>query len=116
MAASTSDDATATRPAARPTRHNSLMIVSPSGEIVDTYAKHHLFETDESWATAGPSFTTVDLAFPESSAHYPTRDAPGDVPTFRVCPAICMDVGTDHEHADSSLMYWPAEHTFLKCS
>jgi len=70
------------------------MIVSPSGSLVSTYAKHHLFETDKSWATPGLSFATLDLGFPESSAHYPTRDHPGTVPTFRVCPAICMDVSS----------------------
>jgi len=90
LPASATDNATAAT--ARPILHNSLMIISPAGELVTTYAKRHLFETDESWATPGPSFMTVDLAFPESSAHYPTRDAPGAVPTFRVCPAICMDV------------------------
>lgn len=88
-------DATATAPAASPDRpplHNSIMIVTPSGHLEATYAKHHFFETDKSWATPGPEFTTVDLAFPESSPHFPTRDDPADVPTFRVCPAICMDV------------------------
>lgn len=68
------------------------MLVSPSGTLVMTYAKHHLFDTDKSWATPGPSFTTVDLPFPESSPHFPTRDEAEAVPTFRVCPAICMDV------------------------
>ncbi len=82
----------ATTAADRPTLHNSLMVVSPSGELVTTYAKHHLFETDKSWAALGPAFATVDLPFPESSEHYPTRDGPGEVPTLRVCPAICMDV------------------------
>lgn len=86
----------ATESPSRPILHNSVMIVSPAGQLVSTYAKHHLFETDKTWATAGPAFVALDLEFPESSPHYPARDSSVPVPTFRIAPCICMDLNPDN--------------------
>ncbi|GAA6027350.1 hypothetical protein JCM8097_002617 [Rhodosporidiobolus ruineniae] len=73
-------------PSAAPAFYNSLLCVSPSGAVTFTYHKHFLFETDETWATPGPFFRTFDLPFPPSSPfHSPSS-------TFRLAPAICMDL------------------------
>ncbi|KAI8922257.1 N-terminal amidase Nta1 [Powellomyces hirtus] len=41
--------------------YNSISIVSPSGEILCTYDKHFLYETDEQWASEGSGFATVNI-------------------------------------------------------
>lgn len=66
---------------------NSLLILSPTGSLTALYAKHFLYTTDESWATPGPAFTALDLAFPPSS--------PSFGGSFRLCPAICMDLNPE---------------------
>ncbi|GAA5835639.1 hypothetical protein JCM11251_002984 [Rhodosporidiobolus azoricus] len=66
--------------------YNALLVVSQAGEILHLYAKHFLYETDEAWATVGPSFQSFDLPFPPSSPF----SAPNR--TFRLAPAICMDL------------------------
>ncbi|GAA5857540.1 hypothetical protein JCM8547_009329 [Rhodosporidiobolus lusitaniae] len=73
-----------------PAFYNSLLIVSPAGDLVATYHKHFLYETDETWATPGPSFASFDLPFPPSS---PFRSLSSPSPTtFQLAPAICMDL------------------------
>ncbi|KAI5476152.1 protein N-terminal amidase [Pseudohyphozyma bogoriensis] len=78
------------------TLHNSLLIVNPSGTVEFTYQKHFLFTTDETWATPGPSFISLDLAFPPSNPIHvrQPRSSPPEAPTltFRLLPCICMDV------------------------
>lgn len=69
------------RGATDPIAYNSLAIVDAAGQLVDIYRKHHLYETDESWATAGSEFTIVSL---------PLLD-PARRP-IRICPCICMDL------------------------
>ncbi|BGP16052.1 hypothetical protein JCM10213_006812 [Rhodosporidiobolus nylandii] len=67
--------------------YNSLLILSPSGTLQHIYHKHFLYSTDESWATPGPSFDVLDLPFPPSSPFHA-----GGTATFRLVPAICMDL------------------------
>ena len=62
---------------AKPSLYNSLCLVEPSGRCT-LYDKTHLFETDESWATEGSGFKTIDLELRKS--------------TQRVGFAICMDL------------------------
>ncbi|GAA5901517.1 hypothetical protein JCM6882_006302 [Rhodosporidiobolus microsporus] len=87
----TSTPTTSASPATSPSPslppfYNALIVVSPTGELLHVYAKHFLYETDESWATAGPSFQSFSLPFPPSSPF----SAPDH--TFRLAPAICMDL------------------------
>ncbi|KAJ3290825.1 hypothetical protein HK104_006505 [Borealophlyctis nickersoniae] len=42
-------------------RYNSVCLVSPTGEVVVTYDKHFLYETDERWASEGSGFLSVDV-------------------------------------------------------
>ncbi|SCV74034.1 BQ2448_6466 [Microbotryum intermedium] len=63
---------------------NSLLIVTPQGELSAIYRKHFLYETDERWATEGKAFQTYVLPFPPSSPHQ-GQD-------FIICPSICMDL------------------------
>ncbi len=37
------------------------MLVAPDGELLNSYAKHFLFEADETWADEGPSFEAMSL-------------------------------------------------------
>jgi len=41
--------------------YNSVCFVNPQGELVLTYQKHFLYETDENWALEGPSFTCREI-------------------------------------------------------
>ncbi|GAA6002469.1 hypothetical protein JCM10207_001137 [Rhodosporidiobolus poonsookiae] len=75
-----------TPPSAQPSFFNSLLVFSPTGALLHKYSKHFLYETDETWATPGPSFLTVDLPFPPSSPFH------GEGKTFRAALAICMDI------------------------
>jgi len=75
--------------------YNSIILVTPQGKIHTTYHKHFLFETDQSWATPGPSFISLSLQFPPSSSHAQ------DGRTFKYAPAICMDLNA--EAFDASL-------------
>ncbi|GAA5984371.1 hypothetical protein JCM11641_006198 [Rhodosporidiobolus odoratus] len=79
--------------------YNSLLVMSPCGDLLHVYHKNHLYETDETWATEGPSFATFDLPFPPSSPFHFTSpsspvsaSSPANQATFRVAPAICMDL------------------------
>lgn len=65
-----------------PKAFNSLLLLSPAGILLHTYQKHHLYETDESWATEGPGFVTWKLPFPSAE----------DSATFKLAPCICMDL------------------------
>ncbi|BGP24529.1 hypothetical protein Rt10032_c03g1354 [Rhodotorula toruloides] len=72
--------------------YNSLFVVSPSGSLAHSYNKTHLYgglsndAVDYLWATPGAGFSTVDLPFPPSSPCAQARK------TFRLAPAICMDL------------------------
>ncbi|KAI8388369.1 carbon-nitrogen hydrolase [Radiomyces spectabilis] len=41
--------------------YNSLCCVDPTGNLVKTYRKAFLFETDEGWAEEGPGFSVMDI-------------------------------------------------------
>ncbi|CAG8596832.1 11040_t:CDS:2 [Paraglomus brasilianum] len=41
--------------------YNSACFVAPSTEILATYQKHFLYETDEAWAEEGPGFMSIDV-------------------------------------------------------
>ncbi|CAG8445975.1 2459_t:CDS:10 [Funneliformis mosseae] len=41
--------------------YNSLCFVNPYGELIETYQKTHLYETDESWAEEGPGFKSINV-------------------------------------------------------
>ncbi|GAA5870698.1 hypothetical protein JCM3774_001728 [Rhodotorula dairenensis] len=82
--------------------HNSVLVVSPAGTLVDTYHKTFLYgeltndRADYLWADAGAGFMVLELPFPPSSPfHTAAASSPGesgDASTFRLVPAICMDL------------------------
>ncbi|CAG8481209.1 2673_t:CDS:2 [Paraglomus occultum] len=41
--------------------YNSACFVAPSTEVLATYQKHFLYETDEKWAEEGPGFMSIDV-------------------------------------------------------
>ncbi|KAK9764351.1 hypothetical protein K7432_008215 [Basidiobolus ranarum] len=41
--------------------YNSSCLLNPSGELVNTYRKTFLYDTDLTWSEKGPSFCTIDL-------------------------------------------------------
>ncbi|KAF9900897.1 Carbon-nitrogen hydrolase [Linnemannia zychae] len=41
--------------------YNSVAFVSPQGVLLNTYAKHFLYYTDENWAEEGPSFESMPV-------------------------------------------------------
>ncbi|CAJ0838268.1 17555_t:CDS:10 [Entrophospora sp. SA101] len=65
--------------------YNSICLVGRSGELITTYQKTHLYETDENWAEEGPGF---------KSLHIPTLG--------KVGLAICMDLNPYRFQAPSS--------------
>jgi len=73
--------------------YNSMCFVSPAGELLATYDKSFLYETDHNWADEGPGFMTVD------------------VPQWKkkVGLGICMDVNP-YEYQDSSLYEFANYH------
>lgn len=72
--------------------YNSVLIVSPDGNLAHSYNKTHLYgglsndAVDYLWATPGSGFSAVDLPFPPSSPFAQEGK------TFRLAPAICMDL------------------------
>ena len=40
------------------------MVVNPKGEFFKSYKKTFLFETDETWASEGPGFDTLEMKLP----------------------------------------------------
>ncbi|ORZ14116.1 carbon-nitrogen hydrolase [Absidia repens] len=64
-------------------RYNSQCFVNRQGELVKTYRKAFLYETDENWASEGPGFETIDI--PELG---------------KVGLAICMDINPYQFKAD----------------
>lgn len=89
------------------TYHNSVLVVSPAGTLVHTYHKTFLYgeltndRADYLWAEAGAGFVVLDLPFPPSSpwhraaamtTSYPTSAGETGGGTFRLVPAICMDL------------------------
>lgn len=43
------------------TNYNSLCFVDPKGNLIATYQKSFLYETDENWAEEGPGFVSMDV-------------------------------------------------------
>ncbi|GJJ78450.1 protein N-terminal amidase [Entomortierella parvispora] len=41
--------------------YNSIAFVSPTGQLLTTYAKHFLYYTDENWAEEGPAFESIHV-------------------------------------------------------
>ncbi|CAG8804962.1 14292_t:CDS:2, partial [Racocetra fulgida] len=41
--------------------YNSICFVGRNGNLIETYQKTHLYETDESWAEEGPGFKSIDV-------------------------------------------------------
>ena len=41
--------------------YNSLCCVDPQGNLIKTYQKCFLFETDEQWATEGSGFVSMEM-------------------------------------------------------
>lgn len=87
----------------RPIYHNSLLVVGPDGAHVHTYHKTFLYgeltndRADYLWAEAGTGFVSLDLPFPSSSPFHAVAaadSASSDLATrtFRLVPAICMDL------------------------
>lgn len=65
---------------------NSMCFVSPTGELLATYDKSFLYETDHNWADEGSGFMTIDI--PQWKK--------------KVGLGICMDINP-YEYKDSSL-------------
>ncbi|KAJ3120791.1 Carbon-nitrogen hydrolase, partial [Irineochytrium annulatum] len=63
---------------------NSVAILSRAGELLHIYDKHFLYETDETWASEGPSFSTVPLIGLD-----PARGSDG---VIKMGVGICMDL------------------------
>ena len=59
--------------------YNSLYVVDRKGNLLLNYRKHHLYETDQSWATEGEDFKTIVLLNSEGVS-------------FKAAIAICMDI------------------------
>ena len=60
-------------------RHNTAILISPTGEMLHEYHKHHMFWTDYVWGcTPGPSFRFTTLNF--------------DCRAIRSTIGICMDL------------------------
>ncbi|KAG0658027.1 Carbon-nitrogen hydrolase [Rhodotorula mucilaginosa] len=89
----------------RPIYHNSLLVVGPDGAQVHTYHKTFLYgeltndRADYLWAEAGTGFVALDLPFPSSSPFHAVAAAANNSAshhsapsTFRLVPAICMDL------------------------
>ncbi|GAA5907761.1 amidase [Sporobolomyces salmoneus] len=73
--------------------YNSIVLVNPLGRVELVYHKHFLFETDQSWATPGPSFLTHLLELPPSHPDYVPGGESGR--KFKYSPAICMDLNAE---------------------
>ena len=58
--------------------YNSLVLMDPQGKIRIIYDKTFLYYTDETWATEGRGFQTIDVKY-------------SDCPPIKVGFAICMD-------------------------
>eukprot|EP01097_Dermamoeba_algensis_P002033 TRINITY_DN1810_c0_g2_i2.p1 TRINITY_DN1810_c0_g2~~TRINITY_DN1810_c0_g2_i2.p1 ORF type:complete len:298 (+),score=76.07 TRINITY_DN1810_c0_g2_i2:60-953(+) len=76
---------------------NSLMLVSPQGELVVNYSKHFLYETDKTWADEGCSFVSVEL--PEWQK--------------KIGFGVCMDINP-YEYLNSSLKEFANFHKKAK--
>jgi len=66
--------------------YNSMCFVSPKGELLATYDKSFLYETDHNWAEEGSGFVTIDI--PQWKK--------------KIGLGICMDINP-YEYQDSSL-------------
>lgn len=73
--------------------YNSMCFVSPSGELLATYDKSFLYETDHNWANEGSGFMTIDI--PQWKK--------------KVGLGICMDINP-YEYKDSSLYEFANYH------
>mmetsp|Transcript_102673 Transcript_102673/g.329059 ORF Transcript_102673/g.329059 Transcript_102673/m.329059 type:complete len:367 (-) Transcript_102673:2-1102(-) len=63
---------------ARKRRRNSMLVVGPDGEVLDTYDKHFLYVSDRTWAEPGEGFRSLDAL-------------PG-IPLRPIGLGICMDI------------------------
>jgi protein N-terminal amidase len=63
--------------------YNTVNVIDPRGVVVHTYRKHFLYDTDVSWATPGPDFSTVDML------------------ACKVSVGICMDLNHSLEDLQS---------------
>lgn len=77
--------------------YNSLCFVDRQGQLVTTYQKTFLFETDELWAREGPGFRTIDI--PELG---------------RVGLGICMDINPYKFKADFHAYEFATYHSEQK--
>ncbi|RHZ84067.1 hypothetical protein Glove_86g173 [Diversispora epigaea] len=41
--------------------YNSICFIGRDGELIETYSKHFLYTTDESWANEGPEFKAINV-------------------------------------------------------
>ncbi|KAI9658159.1 MAG: Carbon-nitrogen hydrolase [Alyxoria varia] len=66
----------------KPTRYNSLVMVSPSGKILAHYRKSYLYYTDEKWASEGSGFYASDLPIcrPTKQSIHLENDISNDIP------------------------------------
>lgn len=77
--------------------YNSLVFVSPSGEVLAHYRKTFLYYTDETWASEGQGFLTVDLPMVGQTSDTLVTpvddvDEKGGHGTIRITAGICMDI------------------------
>jgi len=71
---------------------NAMCFVSPTGELIHTYSKHFLYETDKTWCDEGPGFISLDIQS-----------------LGKVGIGICMDINP-WEYKDSSLYEFARFH------
>ena len=74
------------------------MIVSPQGELVNSYKKHFLYEMDKPWAEAGPSFESMELRLPRREA------------IIKVGLGICMDINPFNFESEFELCEFASFH------
>ena len=79
--------------------YNSQVVVSPKGEFVKSYKKHFLYDTDKSWAEAGPSFDTMDLYLPRKPEQM-----------IKIGHGICMDINPWEFKADFEKFEFASYH------
>lgn len=74
------------------------MLVDPRGRVKLVYHKRFLFETDQTWATPGDGFVSINLSFPAScttTTTTTTKDTTTTTYEVRYSPAICMDLNAE---------------------
>lgn len=75
-----------------PICYNSTITVSPTGAILATYDKTHLYYTDETWAQESPSgWLTCSLPLPWRNEK-PASSLPSEEKGVNASFGICMDI------------------------